>query len=129
MGNGMLRARVIITAGLVVFVAWWLYLVARHIGDAPVVDTHGDVVLDKFQRAKDILLVVLPLLTTALGYWFGSEGKDQAEGKVKQAQKTAENEQTKVQALLQVTPEDQVKAAKKQYPVAFGLTQEQADAL
>ena len=33
------------------------------------------------------------------------------------------------QALLQVAPEDQVTAAKKQYPEAFGLAQAQADAL
>jgi hypothetical protein len=118
----MLRARVVITAGLFVFVAWWLIVVARHLGDAPVVDQNGDVVLDEFQRTKDILLVVLPLLTTALGYWFGSEGKDEAD-------KTAKSEQAKVQALLHVANPGQVTAAKKQNPDAFGLTAAEAAAL
>jgi hypothetical protein len=129
MAKGMLRARVVITAGLFVFVAWWLVVVSRHLGDAPSVNANGDVVLDEFQRTKDILLVVLPLLTTALGYWFGSEGKDKAEESAKQAEKTAKDEQAKVQALLQVTPEEQVTAAKKQNWEAFGLTQDQAEAL
>ena len=124
----MLRARVVITVGLFLLVAWWLWAVWRHIGDVPTQDTNGDVV-DRFQRAKDILLVVLPLLTTALGYWFGAEGKDKAVSSAAEAEKTAKTEQTKVQALLQVAPEDQVTAAKKQYPEAFGLTQAQADAL
>ena len=129
MARQMLRARVLITAGLFLFVAWWLYAVWHHLGDVPVVDSNGNVVVDEFQRTKDILLVVLPLLTTALGYWFGSEGKDKAEENAKRAEQTAKAEQTKVQALLQVAPENQVTAAKKQYPEAFGLTQEQAEAL
>jgi hypothetical protein len=129
MAKQMLRARVLITTGLFLFVAWWLFVVSGHLGDAPVVDKQGNVVMDEFQRTKDILLVVLPLLTTALGYWFGSEGKDKAEDAAKEATKTAKDEQAKVQALLEVTPEDQVRVAKKRSREAFGLTQEEADAL
>ncbi len=58
--------------------AWWLVVVATHIGDSPVV-VDGAVALDTFQRSKDILLVVLPLATTAVGYWLGNQGADKAE--------------------------------------------------
>jgi hypothetical protein len=129
MGRQMLRARVLITTGLFVFVAWWLFVVAGHLGDSPLVDKQGNVVMDEFQRTKDILLVVLPLLTTALGYWFGSEGKDKAEDAAKEATKTARTEQAKVQALLGVTPQEHVRAAKKSSYEAFGLTQDEAAAL
>ena len=45
---------------------------------------------DEFQRAKDIFVLVLPLLTTAVGYWLGSQGTAKAEEKTEVAQKQKE---------------------------------------
>src|SRR4051812_50174396 len=97
MAKQMLRARVLITTGLFVFVAWWLFVVAGHLGDSPVVDQQGNVVMDEFQRTKDILLVVLPLLTTALGDWFGSGGKDKGGGAAQEGAEKAKAQQAKGQ--------------------------------
>lgn len=88
---------------LLLLTVWWLYVVANHLSVAPQTNESGEVVLDTFQRAKDILLVVLPLLTTALGYWFGAAGKEKAEQKAEAAQSE----------LLDV--------AKRANPQAFGL--------
>jgi hypothetical protein len=46
-----------------VLTTWWPYVVYQHLGIKPEGDTAGKVVLDEFQRSKDILLVVLPLFT------------------------------------------------------------------
>ncbi|MDQ2707546.1 MAG: hypothetical protein M3Z25_07870 [Actinomycetota bacterium] len=45
----------------------------------------GNIVVDEYQRAKDILLVVHPLVTTTFGFWFGAQGKDQAQTRADQA--------------------------------------------
>lgn len=58
---------------------WWLYEVSSRLGTAPTKDAQGTVVVDEYQRAKDILLVVLPIVTSVLGYWFGSQGKEKAD--------------------------------------------------
>jgi hypothetical protein len=61
----------ILTAAIAI---WWLALVAARLGLKPEVNAQGVVVLDQFQRAKDILLVVLPLFSAALAYFVGSQG-------------------------------------------------------
>jgi hypothetical protein len=48
------------------------------INTQPTRDANGGVIVDQWQRGKDVLSLFLPLLTTALGYWFGAAGKDQA---------------------------------------------------
>lgn len=73
-----LVVRAVLTVFILAITAWWLVLVGAKLGIAPVKDATGSV-LDEYQRAKDILLVVLPLVTTAFGYWFGARGKDKAE--------------------------------------------------
>lgn len=72
--------------------AWWLGVVAAHLGDAPNV-VGGSVTLDVFQRSKDILLVVLPLATTAVGFWLGNQGVEEAEKNAERAEEIAEDAQ------------------------------------
>lgn len=77
--------RGVVTVLLVLGVGAWLFVVSLKLGTVPVVDSAGNVILDEYQRAKDILLVVLPLVTTAMGYWFGAQGKDKAEDRADKA--------------------------------------------
>lgn len=56
------------------FIVWWTTM-----GDLPKTDETGRVVVDSHQQAKDILLVLFPILTTVTGYWFGAHGKERAE--------------------------------------------------
>jgi hypothetical protein len=70
--------RAVLTIILLLIQAGWLVVVAAKLG-APIVKNQDGSVVDAFERAKDILLVVTPLLTTALGYWFGSAGRQEAQ--------------------------------------------------
>ncbi len=100
-----LTVRLVITLLVTVIVGFWLVMVAQRLHIAPVVSTDGTVIYDEFVRAKDILIAVLPLLTLALGYWFGAQGADKAEKKADEAEK--KTKETEAQAK---TLEDQVKA-------------------
>ena len=102
-----------VTAFVLLLALGWFFVVAKRLGTPPVVNEDGAVVLDEFQRAKDILLVILPLVTTAFGYWFGAAGADKAEKKAEQAQR--EN-----RALVSATPQA-LATARDKYPEAFGL--------
>ena len=99
----------LVTAALTV---WWLYEVARRLGVAPTKDPAG-IVLDQFQRAKDILIVVLPLFSAALAYWVGSQGTSAAK-------EEAASAKGKLDAVLDVSPEALLKRAKEAHPEAFG---------
>jgi uncharacterized membrane protein len=94
---------------------WWLYIVYQRLGVKPEVDTTGKVVLDEFQRAKDILLVVLPLFTAALAYWTGSAGTTQAKQEAKETKK-------QLNAVLDSSPEGVLEKAKTAHPEAFADT-------
>jgi hypothetical protein len=60
---------------ILVFVVAWSAVVLAKLDTAPTVGTDGKTVLyDTFGRAKDIFVLVLPLLTTAAGFWLGSVG-------------------------------------------------------
>jgi hypothetical protein len=100
---------------LLVLTVWWLTKVADHLSTAASVDDAGNVTLDPFQRSKDILLVVLPLLTTALGYWFGAAGKAKAE-------ENADTAKQQLNEVLDVGDKGLLEAAKQKNPAAFGLT-------
>ena len=76
--------------------AWWLLEVANVLDVAPTTDAKGNVV-DRFERAKDVLLVVLPLLTSALGYWFGAAGKTNSDKEARQARDKLETALDKAQ--------------------------------
>jgi hypothetical protein len=104
--------RGIFTVAILLAAAWWLYVVASKLGKAPTKDAQGNVV-DEYQRAKDVLLVVLPLVTTAIGYWFGAQGKEKAEEKASQA-----NDQSRAIAAVSGDPDILAKARAK-YPSAF----------
>lgn len=100
---------------------WWLAEVASRLGTAPTKDTKGNIIVDQYQRAKDILLVVLPLVTTALGYWFGSQGKDKAETAANAAKDETQNTKEQlagVKAVVSTNPE-LLERAKHLYPKAF----------
>jgi hypothetical protein len=106
--------RGVLTFMLLALTVWWLSQVARLIETPPVLDATGKVTLDAFSRAKDILLVVLPLLTTALGYWFGAAGKAKAEDSADQAK-------VQLKEVLNASGEDLLTKAKANNPAAFGL--------
>ncbi|WP_033289246.1 hypothetical protein [Amycolatopsis jejuensis] len=110
--------RAAITLVLLVIAALWLLVVYTRLGTP---STDGTA-FDEFQRAKDILLVVLPLLTTALGYWFGSAGRQQAERKADQAKHDADKAQRKLAGVLDSSAvPDLLEKAKNKDPEAFGL--------
>jgi heme/copper-type cytochrome/quinol oxidase subunit 2 len=67
-------------------VIWWLIVVLSKIGTAPGVNSKGAVTLDQYQRSKDILQIVFPLATAAVGYWFGNRGTARAQDQAHQAQ-------------------------------------------
>jgi len=98
----------VLTAAILV---WWLWLVADRINVRPVVE-NGAVVLDEWQRAKEILLVVLPLFSAALAYWVGSQGTTEAK-------KEAAGAKQKLDAVLDSSPEGILKKAKEEHPEAF----------
>ncbi len=109
-------------------VAWALYHVFEDHGTAAVLDKNGKVTLDKFANSKDILAIVLPLATAAVGYWFGNKGvadaNAQADGA--KAEATAAQQETKAvvataSAKLPVGT-DILAEAKKSHPDAFGIT-------
>jgi hypothetical protein len=106
-------ARAAFTAALVLVTIWWLVEVSSRLGTAPTKDDDGNIIVDEYQRAKDILLVVLPLLTTAIGYWFGAQGKDEAEAKAQKSQ-----EETKAVIAASTDPQ-LLPRARELYPRAF----------
>jgi hypothetical protein len=83
--NFKLIARFVITLLLFAIVVFWMWTMSVHLRTAATNDQSGNPV-DPFQRSKDVLLVALPLLTTAIGYWFGAEGKENAEQRAHDAQ-------------------------------------------
>ncbi len=62
-----------------------MILVASTVGKSPTVDATGKVTFDEFANAKDILLAILPLATTSLGYWYGNQGANDAKEAAAQA--------------------------------------------
>jgi hypothetical protein len=95
-------------------VVWWLYAAYDRLGAKPEIDTAGNVVLDQFQRSKDILTIVLPLFSASLAYWVGSQGTTDAK-------KDAKDAQTQLNAILGSAPGDVLATARATYPEAFGL--------
>lgn len=81
-----------VTVLVFILVIVWMVAVWRNLGKAPHYrkDTLS---YDEFTRAKDVLVLVLPLLTTAVGYWLGSQGTAAAQKKAE----TAENKASEAQ--------------------------------
>jgi hypothetical protein len=75
----------IISFGLV---GWSLYYVFRNLGVAPTI-SGGTVTANPLQSAKDILTVVIPFASAAIGFWFGADGKTAAQNQAQMAQQQA----------------------------------------
>lgn len=96
---------VIVTVLIFIFVGMWSIALWQNLGKAPVPAHKGlSLGMDEYARAKDIFILVLPLLTTAVGYWFGSQGT------VKAQQRAADADTARNQA-LEARSEAQVQAA------------------
>jgi hypothetical protein len=91
---------------------WWLFEVSRRLGIAPTPGPGGDIVVDEFQRAKDILVIVLPLFTAAIGYWVGSQGTTEAK-------KDADEARDKLEAVVSEAPSDVLERARAKHREAF----------
>ena len=120
------------TVFIFLILLWWLIVVARHVGTDPVVNSDGVVTMDTFQRTKDILLVVLPLATTAVGFWLGNQGAAQAQETAQLATQNAETAQAQavaakdqLMALVDVSDARKLQEAKSAHPEAFGLASNQ----
>lgn len=103
---------VIVTVLIFAVVVFWIVVVAARLGTPPVVDENGAVRYDEFVRAKDIFVLVLPLLTTAVGYWLGNQGTVKAE------EKAAKAEARKDAVLAEGEP-DLLEKARARYPQAW----------
>lgn len=99
-----------VLTGLIVI--WWLIVVASVLDVAPEVNAQGAVVLDQFQRAKDILLVVFPLFSASVAYWVGSSGTAEAKKDVAAAQ-------GQMNAVLDKAPQGTLEQAKAAHPDVF----------
>jgi hypothetical protein len=110
---------IIVTILTAVIAIWWLYVVATHINVQPVVNASGAVVLDEYARAKDILLVVLPLFTATLAYWVGAKGTSDAKEETAEAKKQTEKTQAQLNAVVDVSDRGILKNAMTEFPEAF----------
>lgn len=114
-------ARLAITAVLLLGCGWWLWVVSQNLSVRAEVGADGAIVLDQFQRAKDVLLAVLPLLTLALGYWFGTQGTAKAEEKADKATADAKNAEERIATIVGASQDtDLLTRARQQNPRAFG---------
>lgn len=104
---------VVITVFVFGIVIWWLAVVLDRLGTAPQVNSKGAVTVDQYQRATDILFVVFPLATAAVGYWLGNQGRARAQEQAQQAQ-------GKVTAVLGSSADGELlKKAAATFPAAF----------
>jgi hypothetical protein len=111
---------IVITVFVFGIVIWWLAVVLNRLGTAPQVNSKGAVIVDQYQRAKDILFIVFPLATAAVGYWFGNQGRARAQEQAQQAQ-------SKVTAVLGSSNDgDLLRKAADSFPAAFPELSHQA---
>jgi hypothetical protein len=83
------KGAVAVSVIVMIIVFGWLIIVWFNIGAAPVMGSDGKTVIyDPFLRSKDVFALILPLLTTAVGFWLGSQGTVEAQRQAK----TAHNE-------------------------------------
>lgn len=120
--DGGMIARLAITAMLLLLCGWWLWVVYENLSIQPALSEDGKVIFDQFARAKDVLLAVLPLLTLALGYWFGTQGTAKAEEKADEAKQEANSAKEQVVAIVGASTDvDLLAKAQQANPEAFGL--------
>lgn len=113
---------------IMLFVVAWSVVVLFRLNTPPHVGKDGvTVTYDTFQRAKDIFVLILPLLTTAAGFWLGSVGTANAKAEAANAKQETSDVKDQKEALLsasRVLPAntDLLTAAKDLHPEAFGLS-------
>ena len=97
----------LVTLFIFVFVGAWLYFTATKVDVAPIFNRKGVATIDQYQRAKDILQIIFPLATAAVGFWFGNQQTAQAQKQADNATKRASDahqqaqaSQAKVEAIL-----------------------------
>ena len=107
----------VVTAGIAV---WWLIEVSYRIGEAPMKDGAGNITVDTYQRAKDVLVLVLPLFSAAIGYWLGSVGKEKADAGKENAEAAAAKKAQALDAVLGVSNDEELlQRARDTFPDAF----------
>lgn len=110
---------VIISVLVFLIVLFWLVILSQRLGKAPVYGENGEVQVDEFARAKDIFVLVLPLLTTAVGFWLGNQGTVKAEAQAASAAEQAASAEAKTQSVLAEAPPGLLAAARNSYPEAW----------
>ena len=117
---------IVMSIALFIVVLTWIIFVGMHIGTQPVLNKDGTVQMDAYARAKDILVLLLPLLTTAAGFWLGSQGTGQAQKQAEAATTAEKKAQDQRSAILSVAPQmpgdkDLLTVARDAHPAAFDL--------
>ena len=113
-------ARLALTLVLLAILVWWLWEARGRVATEPLIKD-GVVVVDAFKNTQTILLLVVPLATTAIGYWFGAQGKEKAEEKAAQAEEKAGEASAQLTAVVGASTDDSLlEKARTQYPEAFG---------
>ena len=84
---------VVVSILLFLLVGGWVILVATKIGTQPTLNKDGSIQVDEFAQAKDILVILFPLLTTAVGFWLGNQGTVAAQKQTTVANATASRAQ------------------------------------
>ena len=118
---------IIVTLFIFAIVGAWLLFTATKINVAPVFNSKGITTIDQYQRAKDILQIVFPLATAAVGFWFGNQQTAQAQKQADTATQAAQSahtqaraSQAKVEAILGVSNDPElINKAKTAAPGAF----------
>jgi hypothetical protein len=117
----------VVTVISFVLVGWSLYYVFHNLGVAPTI-SNGTVTANPLQSAKDVLTVVVPFASAAIGFWFGADGKVAAQNQAQQAQQQASDERDRATradqqkgAVLQAAPDAKalLDRAKDLVPEAF----------
>ena len=109
----------ITTIVLAIMVGAWLIAVALQLGQPVVYDNSGKITLDTFTRAKDVLTLLLPFLTIAVGFWLGTQGTAQIERQVARATLEAEVAHGAARAAEQTAAENLVRASELEGQVEF----------
>ena len=117
---------IVMSIALFIVVLTWVIVVGIHIGTQPVLNKDGTVQMDAYARAKDILVLLLPLLTTAADFWLGSQGTGQAQKQAEAATTEAKKAQDQRSAILSVAPpmpgnKDLLTVARDAHPAAWDL--------
>jgi hypothetical protein len=99
-----------------VFAVIWAVIAWTHLGDPVQFAADGKtVVLDEWSRALAVFTAVLPLLTSIVGFWLGSQGKAKAQDDAQKAQETAQQAQANETALARAVTPDIVQSAIQNY--------------